>query len=222
MRNAEFWEYFDGFAAPRLGKREISFRKMFQYLDGIEGPLTIVETGCARLADNWGGDGQSTVMFDKYLGFGREGSIGHTVDLDAKATALCKSLVSPRFEVHTGDSVKVLTQIARSLKAQGRTIDLLYLDSYDLDWNNPTPSAVHHLKEMVSIVGMIRPDTLVVIDDAASTCLVVAGANNQMQMISRPAIGGKGGFVAEYAQQVGATTLFAHYQVGWTGMVGGA
>lgn len=50
-----FWEWFDSQAAPRLAMREISFRKAFTYLDTLPGPLTIVETGCARAKGNWGG-----------------------------------------------------------------------------------------------------------------------------------------------------------------------
>jgi len=218
MKNQAFWQWFDGFAAPRLSIREISFRKICTYLDTIDGPLTIVETGCARSSDNWAGDGQSTLLFDQYLGHGREGSIGHTVDLDPKATELCRALVSRRFEVHTGDSVKVLAEIGRALKAQQRTVYLLYLDSYDLDWNNPTPSAVHHLKELVSIIGAVRANTLVVVDDAPLVCQLVSDVNNQLQVISQPAVAGKGTYVAQYAQQIGASLLFSHYQAGWTGI----
>ena len=30
-------------------------------------------------------------------------------------------------------------------------IDFLYLDSFDLDPNNPTPSQVHHIKDYVHV-----------------------------------------------------------------------
>ena len=219
MRNEAFWTWFDTEAAPKLALREISFRKIFSYLDAIDGPLTIVETGCSRQAGNWAGDGQSTVLFDRYLSHAPTGSFAHTVDLDPKATELCKTLVGDRVRVHTGDSVVVLLRIADSLKSAGRTVDLLYLDSYDVDWTYPTPSAVHHLKELVSIVGVLRPDTLVVIDDAPATCRIVGGDNGQFSMISPPTVGGKGGYVAEYANQVQAKPMFSHYQVGWTELV---
>lgn len=220
MRHDGFWTWFDGEAAPKLALREISFRKIFSYLDSLDGPITIVETGCARVQGNWAGDGQSSVLFDRYLQASPEGSTGFAIDLDPQATTLCKGLVSERVTVLTGDSVAVLPEVARRLKAAGRTIDFLYLDSYDVDWANTTPSAVHHLKELVSIVGALRPDTLVVVDDAPSTCRVVGNANSQFDMISLPVVGGKGTYVAEYAKQIGATQMFSHYQAGWTGMLG--
>ena len=66
MRNETFWAWFNSIAAPQLAKREVSFRKIFEYLDQIEGPLTIIETGCMRELGNWAGDGQSTSLWDKY------------------------------------------------------------------------------------------------------------------------------------------------------------
>lgn len=219
MRHDGFWAWFDSEAAPKLALREISFRKIFSYLDSLDGPISIVETGCARAEGNWAGDGQSSLLFDRYLGFSPAGSAGYTIDLDPRATTLCQALVGERITVLTGDSVAVLPDVARRLVTAGRTIDLLYLDSYDVDWAYPTPSAVHHLKELVSIVGALRADTLVVVDDAPSTCRVVGNANSQFDMISLPTVGGKGTYVAEYAKQICATQIFSHYQAGWTGMV---
>ena len=219
MRNETFWTWFDKEAGPKLALREISFRKIFSYLDTLEGPITIVETGCARVLGNWAGDGQSSVLFDRYLESSSAGSSGFAIDLDPQATTLCKTLVSDRITVLTGDSVAVLPDVSHELESSGRTIDLLYLDSYDVDWAYPTPSAVHHLKEMVSIVGALRPDSLVVVDDAPSTCRLVGNANNQYDMVSLPVIGGKGFYVAEYAKQIGANLMFSHYQAGWIGLV---
>jgi hypothetical protein len=191
MKNELFWAWFDKVAAPKLGHREISFRKVFQHLDGIEGPVTIVETGCVRRADNWGGDGQSTILFDRYAST-RPGSAVHTVDLDAGATATCAALVSSTVTVHTGDSVVVLRALARNLRAKNATIDLLYLDSFDLDAGNPVPSAVHHLKELLSIAHAGNGATLVVVDDSPSNARVIPIAEGQYTAISAPTIGGKG------------------------------
>lgn len=199
--------------------REVSFRKIFHYLDTLPDPITIVETGCARTEDNWGGDGQSTVLFDKYAVCRGADSVVHTVDLSPEATEVCKTLVSGKVVVHTGDSVAVLPQIGRELKAAGRSIDLLYLDSYDLDWANPTPSAVHHLKELVSIISCVSPRTLVVVDDSALICRAIGDAEGKLNLISEPVAGGKSTYVAEYAAQVKAQLSFSHYQIGWTHMV---
>ena len=220
MRNEMFWGWFNSIAAPQLAKREVSFRKIFEYLDQIEGPLTIIETGCMRELGNWAGDGQSTFLWDKYVEFsGNPNSLILTIDLDPAATSACKAAVSQRVQVHTGDSVAVLAEVAKHLRRTGRSIHLLYLDSYDVDWANPTPSAVHHLKELVSVATALSPQTLVVVDDAPQMSYVAPDASGQYAMVISPTISGKALFVAEYARQVGAQLAFSHYQAAWLGMV---
>jgi hypothetical protein len=66
MRSPNFWSWFDGIAGPQLAHRTEGFRKVFDYLDRFDRPVGIVETGCVRQQDNWEGDGQSTILFDKY------------------------------------------------------------------------------------------------------------------------------------------------------------
>jgi hypothetical protein len=62
-----FFEQFDREWGQRLGLRRDSFRKAFDFLaqKRPRGHL-IVETGCARGANTWGGDGQSTYLFDRF------------------------------------------------------------------------------------------------------------------------------------------------------------
>ena len=55
---ADFYKWFDGIAS-KLGDREVSFRKIFNYLDSKSTPIIIVETGCLRELNNFQ-DGQST------------------------------------------------------------------------------------------------------------------------------------------------------------------
>jgi hypothetical protein len=92
----EFWTFFDNEASPKLALREKTFRKIFQYLDTCDGPISIIETGCARVEGNWEGDGQSTVLFDKYITFRDPVSECHTVDINQKSVSICKKLVSDR------------------------------------------------------------------------------------------------------------------------------
>ena len=220
MKNEMFWEWFNSTAAPQLAKREVSFRKMFEYLDQVEGPLTIIETGCMREIGNRAGDGQSTLLWDKYVEFsGNANPLVLTVDLDPAATSACKAKVSQRVQVQTGDSVAVLGEVARQLKRSGRMINLLYMDSYDVDWADPTLSAVHHLKELVSVSTALSPRTLVVVDDAPQMAYVAPDQTGQYSIVISPKISGKALFVAEYARQVGAQLAFSHYQAGWLGMV---
>lgn len=212
-----FWQWYEAEAAPKLGLREVSFRKIFKYLDSLDEStlLVIVETGCVREANNWGGDGQSTVLFDRYLQYRTGGGSCFAVDIDPEATALCRTLVSEKTEVLTGDSVMVLRDVSSILKKYDASISLLYLDSFDLDWKNPAPSAVHHLKELVSIYDRVSPQTLVVVDDSPVNVMCSSSVAGDFQPARKPAIGGKGQYVAEYAQQVGASMLFSHYQSAW-------
>lgn len=220
MENAKFWGWFDQEVAPRLAHREISIRKMFRHLDQfLNRSIVIVETGCVRKADNWAGDGQSTVLFDQYLKSAPHGGRLFTVDIDPLATAECRRLVSNAVEVHTEDSVLFLSKLSSRLRATGASIDLLYLDSFDLDWGNPAPSAAHHLKELAAISAAVRPDTLVVVDDAPQAAFLTVDDQQQAALLRAPVVSGKGLLVAEYAAAVGATLQFSHYQVAWTNMV---
>jgi hypothetical protein len=97
--NNEFWNFFNLEAAPQLSIREKTFRQIFQYLDQIQGPINIIETGCARLAGNWAGDGQSTVLFDKYICARDAQSNCYSVHINLESISACRALVSPRVSV---------------------------------------------------------------------------------------------------------------------------
>lgn len=84
----------------------------------------IVETGCCRYPDDWGA-GLSTVMFGDFCK--RYGKRLHTVDLSPENMEICKNLTKEygdNTSYHVSDSVTFLVSF-------DRTIDLLYLDSYD-------------------------------------------------------------------------------------------
>ena len=63
--------------------QEISFKKTFEYLDSIQAPVIIVETGCVRNSDPWAltGEGHSTILFDKYVQARADGSMVYSVDI---------------------------------------------------------------------------------------------------------------------------------------------
>jgi len=216
VRSKEFWQYLEGLRSM-LGPRTVSFTKTFEWLDRFDRPVGIVETGCTRQADSWGGDGGSTILFDKYAEF-HPGTTVYTVDSDTGAVALCRSLVSDRVRVHTGDSVEFLSALADSRPADLPFVDLLYLDSYDVDFDNELPSALHHMKELVAAAPIIHSETLVVVDDSPSSFTGFFGPDGQLHLIGPAKPSGKGKFVADYAQHVGAERLFDGYQSGWIRM----
>lgn len=212
-----FWDFFNNEAAPRLAHRERTFRKVFEYLDELDGPITIVETGCARLAGNWAGDGQSTILFDKYISARDENSTCYSVDINPASVSECLKLVSQRVRVTQDDSVHYLYELAKKFQEDRRSISFAYLDSFDLDWTYWQPSAIHHLKELVALQTCINKKTLLVVDDCPLNVNFLPNPSNDIEVIGNPTIGGKGKLVAEYAVAIGAKLEFAEYQAGWTG-----
>jgi hypothetical protein len=217
MQTNPFWDFFNNEAAPKLAQRESTFRKIFEYLDQFNGPITIVETGCARLAGNWAGDGQSTVLFDRYINARDEQSICYTVDISPISVEACMNLVSKRVKVTQDDSVHFLNELAKELQQNNQFASLIYLDSFDLDMTYWQPSAIHHLKELVALRLCINAKTLLVVDDCPLNANFLPTGYNQLQIFGHPSIGGKGRLVAEYAQAISAKVEFAEYQAGWTG-----
>jgi len=216
MRSADFWAYFDTLRES-LRLRAGTFGTMFQRLDRIERPVVILETGCVREPGNWAGDGNSTLLFDRYATT-HPGSKVLSVDIDPTATEACRGLVSECVSIHTGDSVKFLQSLADSKSNGVDHLDLVYLDSFDFDRNNPVPSAVHHLMELVAIAPVLSPDTMLVVDDAFLSFQAVLTDGQQLAIVHPPSIDGKARFVAEYAAHVGAEPIFSGYQCGWIGM----
>jgi len=214
----DFWDFFNLVVVARgLGLREATFRKMFEYLDRMSHPLIIVETGCVRTAGNWQGDGQSTVLFDKYISSRDSESVLYSVDSNADAIAQAKNLVGDRVKLTQDDSVKFLNNLTGQLLEEGKTIDLLYLDSFDIDWVYWYPSAAHHLKELCAAIRGIRKDSLVAVDDSPRDGHFATGTSRKPHFVAEPAIGGKGRLVAEFAAACGAKLEFADYQAAWSG-----
>jgi hypothetical protein len=222
MKNAKFWNYFDDQAFPLLKHRAATFKQIFEYLDTLPGSINIVETGCARVIGNWEGDGQSTLLFDKYINERDQDSTCVTVDISEKSVLECRAVVSKRTTVFQQDSVQFLAQLVTKYATENVSIDLLYLDSYDVDWNYWYPSAIHHLKELTAALRALNSQTLVVVDDCPATSdFIYNKKNNIIDFRTTPRVGGKGRLIAELAQAIGAKCLFAEYQAGWINMVPG-
>ena len=207
MRSETFWTWYDDFAAPRLKGRAETFRKMFEHLDKFDRPVHIVETGCIEDPDNWAGNGCSTILFDRYA-VAHPGSTVRSVEIVPEKVSAARSVVSDAVEIRCGDSVHWLREFARSLIDP--TVDLLYLDASHLEWNDPVPSALHHINELMAIMPVLHPGSMVAVDDSPAT----------MDDLPTIQVGGKGEFVARYAFSVGADLAFLEYQAGWTNITG--
>jgi hypothetical protein len=183
-------KYFDDIS-PRLNKRRTSFETMFEFLSDIKHP-TIIETGTYREENNYEGDGCSTLLFDKYIEC--HGGNLISIDNDSKACQLARKTTTEALVLER-DSVEALGEM------EGRA-DLLYLDSYNIeDWNNDWAPAAHHLKELFAAKNIIRPGTLIVVDD-------------NIQTLSGNLIG-KGRLINEVMESLGIAPYIFGYQIGW-------
>lgn len=116
----------------------------------------IVETGTSA----WGTD--STRLWDAYVRhFGGE---FWSVDIAASPQKRLKRQMSERTHLVVDDSVHFLTNFAN--ERPELTVDLCYLDSWDLDWSDPEPSASHGLAEWHAIRPLMRKGSILMVDDS--------------------------------------------------------
>ena len=144
--------------SKRTNRRD-GFKIIFSELEKMNKSFyRIVETGTTRKDPShklaWK-DGMGTLMFENFVNY-HNGKVD-TVDIDLEACNQCQSLVGSNVEVHCCDSLDFLKNIKEH-------IDFYYLDSWDVDRNNPLPSQEHHLKEFKMIEPNLK-NCIVGIDD---------------------------------------------------------
>lgn len=182
---------FDKNYAEKLGKRAHTFRKVFEVLESNSKEFyRIIETGCVRIKDNFEGDGMSTILFDVFVNY-YDGTV-LSVDINEDHCKLARSFVSNKTKVVCSDSVKYLWNVVSD-----GFIDLLYLDSYDIDFDKPHASMFHHMKEFCAISGLLGDGSLVVVDD------------------QRDEESGKGVYISKFMEGLGYKKFIDDYQIGW-------
>lgn len=142
-----------------LYKRSEGFNKIFNYMfETKTNNFLVIETGTVRKPNNWK-DGNSGFLFSEMARL--HGGFVRSVDIDQNAVNAANSFVDQRYyKSFCSDSV-IWLESQNDLS----DVDLFYLDSYDVDWTNDTPSAEHHLKEFKVIEPHIRKGCIVAIDD---------------------------------------------------------
>ena len=189
----------------KLNHRTAGFDYIFDYLKETNEPL-IVETGCAREMDNYEGDGQSSLLFDKFIK--EYGGEFHTIDISQESTDYCKSkMTSSNSIVYTNDSITELKILNHRFQQQNRKIDFLYLDSFDAPQDNPEvvyESALHHLYELLTIAPSLKDGALIGVDD---NWVVEKDGQHYLQ--------GKGQFVFIYMMKSGRPLVRDGYQLFW-------
>ena len=178
--------------------RASSFTIVFEELDKMnKEDYTIVETGCMR-ADHgdlaFGDDGASTYIFDDFINY-YDGQV-ISVDICQANVDYANGLTSNRTTAYCEDSVSFLWNMR--LKS---SIDFLYLDSYDIERDNPHPSQLHHVKELCAVIRHLRKGSIVCVDD--HDAFFTGGKI------------GKGNYVKEFMDAIGAECIHENYQIIW-------
>lgn len=185
---------FSSFIYPRLHHRADSFKLIFDELDRHTNPF-ILETGCLRVPNNWAGDGQSTFVFDWYARE-RHGQVV-TIDINPESIESARRACSGVTSTILNDSVAALRMLDIAIS---RPVSFLYLDSFDLDQNNPMPSAIHHAMELMAARSLVGPGTLICVDD---------------YNVGTLGEGGKGMIVNQFMDAIRAQVLYSGYQKIW-------
>ena len=178
-------------------KRAIGFDIMFRLLlNQRKENFSIIETGTLRTPGNWK-DGQSAALFTEFVDW--HGGQMRSVDIDPTAVAIARNhITSDKFTVAQSDSVTWLAQLTDLDQ-----VDLFYLDSWDVKWEDDSDSAEHHLKEFQVIESHLKPGTVVAIDDNSRWY------NNNRRT-------GKGRAIVEYLEAKGHLPIYDEYQIIFT------
>jgi hypothetical protein len=174
-------------------QREPGFRKIFEMLElKNKSSYRIVETGSLRQPGDWRA-GQSSILFQEFVKI--HGGKVDSVDIDETVYKTATDFLDSAYSTVTlSDSVAFLEN------GDWNDVDLFYLDSYDVKWNKPEPSAEHHLKEFIAVEKYLKSGTIVAIDDNS-----FFAADNRRT--------GKGLMVYNYLKDKGILPLYDDYQI---------
>lgn len=130
----------------------LTFKKLFEQMNGMRNPY-ILESGIASAGTN------STYLFNEYVR--KYGGFFWSVDINQNLVNQHRGNMCPATQLVCDDSVSFFKKWTKSHDV----VNVIYLDSYDLDFYDPTPSANHGLAEYKSLMPVIKKDTLLLIDD---------------------------------------------------------
>lgn len=173
--------------------RSEGYELIFQLLLEIKkSNFQIIETGTVRKPNNWK-DGNSGFLFAEFVkahnGFVR------SVDIDQTAVDAANTFIDNNYyKSYCSDSVTWLSN-----QTDLKSVDLFYLDSWDVEWMDDDPSASHHLKEFKAIEPFLHKDSIVAIDD------------NSFKLDGQRT--GKGRKIVEYLAQKNIFPIYDEYQI---------
>lgn len=116
--------------------------------------INILETGSAAHGT------KSSILFASYVKI--FGGRFDTVDINPKIKDQYEFLESNNVRFHTDDSLKFINNLEDTVINE---FDLIYLDSFDLDIDNPLPSQEHGLNEFLLLYEKLKKGAILSIDD---------------------------------------------------------
>ena len=124
----------------------------------LMGAKRYVETGCYRGIHY---DGQSTLIWAKLA----EATGGHVVAIDISQDSIdrASALLGPwdkYVDLVLADSLQGLANVEGP-------IDVLYLDSFDHDPDNPEPCQIHQMQEALIATPKMAEASIIMLDDCA-------------------------------------------------------
>lgn len=132
----------------------LTFKELFKNMIQLnKKDLLILESGIASAGTN------STYLFNEYVR--KYGGRFWSVDINRDLVLKHIGNMCPATTLVCNDSVSFFDNWVKNNKQA----DVIYLDSYDLDFDNPKPSAEHGLKEYKSLLPVLKKNSLLLIDD---------------------------------------------------------
>lgn len=138
----------------------------------------------------------------------------YSVDINeapSKRLVNAKSKCTKFFVMDSVDFLKKFTILTGHKKA-----DLIYLDSWDVDWNNPYPSARHGKNEIETIKSYIKPGTILIIDDTPNSLEWIPRESRKIALEFMETYGvlpGKGAFFKSALEGIRYETLHHAYNI---------
>jgi hypothetical protein len=166
----------------------------------------IVETGTSA----YGTD--SSRIFDSFAKMFN--GYFYSVDINSYPSKRLHIIKSKRSKFYIMDSVNFLKKF--ELLTEHQTVDLFYLDSWDVDWRNPLPSALHGRNEMNAIKPYIKQGTVLMIDDTPNSLSWIPLENRTVAVEFKKEFGvlpGKGAFFKEALAELDFQILHHDYNI---------
>lgn len=198
-----------------LGKRKDSFNIMLDHLMSSKTGPVIIETGCMRQEDSYEGDGMSTSIWHKVCQL-KDGYF-HSFDINPDAVAFARSKIYSDGDSFIGninlvDSVAGINSLFKCNYCT-KGIDLLYLDSVDLNLPDLHKSFLHNMFEFTSAVPLLKTGALICVDDNVPFDML----DDDGKVIETRNIS-KGDYLKRYMEKIGIQPLYEGYQLIWRWM----